>query len=300
MDRRTFLQLLPGLPACGTSLFIANAVSGATADFEGRCEPMGNADGPAIIRAASFHSDLWGQPGVLDYRERAWPPSQWSEFQQEALHKIQPGRLFVDGSPVPDLAIALAHPDDPLSWNAAIEECRRAKTAGAVTLLLAARPYPHYPLSPRAQARQASYRLAEDTGILIGITTIDAYATLANALILFTNSCNTASNLDFADIRSVTNDAREGFLFNGSGYGHSMETAACNVCRQISRHLVLGQRIRGAVIFLELDTAANVETLRATFGMFATTLPENALIAYSLGRSTCTSSFSNVSALLTI
>ncbi len=300
MDRRTFLQLLPGLPVCGTSMFDANEASGMAADIEGCCESMGNADRLAIVRAASFHSDLWGQPRVLDYRERAWPPGQWSEFQKQALDKIQPGRLIVDGLPLPDLAIAMAHPDDPLSWNAAIEECRRAKKAGAVTLLLAARPYPRYPFGPRALSRPTACGPAEGAGILISVATMNPYATLANALILFTNSCNTASNLDFADVQTVANDAREGFLFTGSGYGPSMETAACTVCRQISRHPALGKRIRGAVIFLEIDTASNFETLCATCDLFATTLPEEALIVYSLGRSICTDSFSNVSALLTI
>lgn len=308
MNRRTFLQTLPAIPAFGMPfLNLAAAPLPPPSDkiestTESTIAPLNDSYGEAIVRAAIFPSVLWGPADNPEFYERVWLPHRRRQFPNESLEKIQNGRLVGNGLPTPDLVIALAHPDDVLSWNAALQQCRLAKAHDALTLLVAAREYPRYPSDPGMQIARVNKPSSNGAGLVLNISTMNVYADLANILDLFVKSIKSSLvAVDFADIRTVLGNADEGFLFAGDGQGtNRAQVAASSMCQQINSHPALQKQTRGTFVIMEVDSRFEWREMSDVIDELAAWLPDQACILLSCCHWHCVDSRFKVSAIVTI
>ena len=291
MDRRSFLQFLPAIPALGVPWLHARAASGSADVVETADTPIASIEQNFVMRAAIFPGEVWGLRDIAEFRRCLAEPRLRATLPLQLPVSMETSRLMIPGLPSPDLAIALANASDPHSWSAAIEQCQLATTAGALSLLLAVHTAPLRP----------DHATPAGAGLIINLTQTNARAVLANTLSLFWGLCTTPGNFDLADLRTIAHGAREGFLLHANGdESGGLLPAAHQLCRQIKTHTACGRQIQGAAIFLALDTAANYQTLSDAVNMFTAVLPGDTQVAYSISIRRSVNTPFCVSALITI
>ena len=273
MDRRGFLQRLPAFPALGVPWLHARAATYSAGVIETADTSIASIAQNRVVRVAIFPSEVWGPRDIAECRRYLAEPRLRAALLQQPPVYIETGRLMIPGLPSPDLAIAWANASDPLSWNAAIEQCQFATTAGAVSLLLAVHTDP----------RQPDHATPAGADIIINLTHTDALAVLVNTLLLFGGVCTTPGIFDVMDLRTIAHGAREAFLLHANGdETGGLLPAAHQLCRQIETHTACGSQIKGAAIFLELDSASNNQELCDATDAFTAALPDDTQVTYSL------------------
>ena len=309
MNRRRFLQSLPPLLAFGSLLSIdAEAtLNGPFPEIDLSVESL--IELPDCLgcgyntTAASFHSELWGSAGNLHFYRNLWLPDFQKEFPEKALLSIEGRRLVNDNFQPPDIAIALANPEDQLSWDAAIKQCQLAKSSGALTLLLAAYPEREdgvFDDRDFERDHKSDSKLGPET--IIRVVTWNAYAEMANVVFEFTHIHDILHNTDLADFRRILQDAGEAILLNGCSHGPDRALLATHEAMNLFlKYPDLKKRIKGAVVFMYIDVRSyKLEEYVSVIEVLEKVLPEDALSMVSLVGRRRLDPFVNISAIITL
>jgi len=256
-----------------------------------------------ITTAALFHSNLLGKAGEPHYYRQQWLPRRQEEFPKEAIIPIEERHLLSNGGRQPDLAIALANPDDPLSWNPAIEQCQLAKRVGALTLLLAAFPEPLYRQSFDQRLLKKNIKVSSPfpPDVIIRCVTADAYCELANIVFGLTHYQSILHMVDFGDLCMALKDADDAILLRGCGHGTDrLRLAAYDACKPIINQHALVERVKAGVILIEVnENIRRVDDIHRVYEVFSRFIPKATLILAFIGRRHI-KQFVNISAILTL
>lgn len=308
MNRREFLEAFPaavaGVPMLTNLPSIAINSPAEPTNATKSIRPWSIVDSGARVSAAAFHSALWGEAGDPAIYEKFWLPARRREFPDETFINIAETELVPREGAAPALAIALAHPDDALSWNAALDACRAARDAGSLTLLLAAYSYPdcHDRFDIRIVTRHREWENASGPHMVVSFVTMNAYADLANIAFLFAHYDNLLLNVDFQDFRSVLLGSRQAYLLEGVSHGKQRSREASRFALEpLRKHPSLPQRINGALVFVELGAVIfKLWETRNVTEMFQQILPRDISYIFVLVGRRGVDPFMKVTALLTV
>jgi hypothetical protein len=209
-----------------------------------------------VSAAATFHSDAWGKAGDRDFYHRAWFAERGLGGDDDSVLDISGECLVSPAIPKPDLAIALANPCDPPSWNAALAECRRAKSSGAFPLLLAAYASPRFDAPIDKRMLQSIFRedCPQSVDAIIKFCSKDIYTRAADLVYSLTHLDGLLQNLDYEDIFSVLRGCSHAIAVSGTARGTGRAArAAEHACQELAQPIIR-ERLRGGITFIEIGT----------------------------------------------
>ena len=279
MDRRGFLKTTSGALAYGTTM----AISTATAVSKGLDETAtSHADNQMLppeelYVAAIFPSKAWGNSAWQLEFDKGMLTGLDESFPHESIISIGEGRFFTSGDRTPTLAIAVANPHDPVTWNAALEECARAKRTGALTLLFAAHPYPDfsYPFDPQILSDPAEDASAAATDIVIHCVTMNLFNEFPRIVYALTKIEGSFPGCDLSDVRAGLTGAKQAVYFYETAKGPKRaERAIRYAFHNVNRASRAFHQFNGGVTILEANTWGMHE-LEAIHDRMQGSLPTN-------------------------